>query len=249
MNLIKADEAATIQAYAAIAQTFLGVVIGGATLYFGRMANMLLRLQTETQIAPSVSLDLHPWVALDTDEPLNYVQIKNFSPLELTGITLSAEIFGHKAGCPTERQPAIWHMGELPDMPPKSDQLRCIDEFVDEALKLLKIGPDESSVIKGVMTVHIRLHLSYRRKSDGAGVQEKLLIGVLKSPQYPRAMAVYADYRSQLPGSGGSTTLNVLYVVVIRAGVSSRRSSLRVQVFGVVPVHPTEQRARRFRIS
>lgn len=197
---MNSDEAATIQAYAAIGQTILGLAICGTTVYFGRMANRLLKLQTEAQVDPSVTITLHPWIAMEEDEPLNYVRIENFSPLELNGITLSAEIFGKKGDCPTEQAPAIRHMDELPEMAPKSQQFRCIDEFVDEALTLLKIGPRDSSVITGVMTVSIRLHLNYRRKSDGKAFQKLLLIGVLKTPKLLRPMAVYPDYRVQLAG-------------------------------------------------
>jgi hypothetical protein len=62
----------------------------------------------------------------------------------------------------------------------------------------MKIGPDDSTLIQGMMTVNVRLHLKYRRKRDGAQFQKKLLIGVLKKPELPRPVAVYLDYRAQL---------------------------------------------------
>jgi hypothetical protein len=108
------EEAGTIQAWAAVVQTILGLVIGGATIYFGRMANGILKLQTEVEIDPTVTLDLHPWVAEQKDEPLNYISIENHSPLELHDVTLSAEIFGSKVDCPTERFPFIHDFGKRP---------------------------------------------------------------------------------------------------------------------------------------
>lgn len=191
------DDAATIQAWAAIGQTILGVAIGGATLYFGRMANRLLKLQTEASITPAVTLDLHPSVA-GGDEPLNYVMIENHSPLDLHEVTLSAEIFGNKAGCPTDRDPVIRHLGRLPDLGARMKQTWCIDEVMDQAVELMKIGPEDSSPFKGVFTAFARLHLQFRRRSDGAVFEEQLLVGVFKKPGLPRPMAVFTDYRLQI---------------------------------------------------
>ena len=50
------EEAATIQARAAVAQTFLGVTIGAATAYFAYAANRLFKLQIDAQILPNVTL-------------------------------------------------------------------------------------------------------------------------------------------------------------------------------------------------
>ena len=188
------EEAATIQGLTAIAQVFLTFVIGGATVYFGYWAKRLLKLQTEAAIDPDVSLDLYPWVA-EKDEPLNYVVIENHSPLQLNGVTLSAEIFGDKAGCPTSQFPASHHFGELPDLGPQTKQLSCIDEAMEKAIDVMKIGRTESSPCKGVFTALVRLHLHYRRKSDGVAFNRKLLLGVFKKPEL-RPMAVFP--RTQL---------------------------------------------------
>lgn len=191
------DQAASVQAYAAAAQTFLGLVIGVVTWRFGQVANRLLRLQTEVQIEPSVSLDLYPWLTEYDKEPQNYVRGANHSPVALKEITLSAEIFGRKADCPIERDPAVRH-DQLPDMEASSEQLRCIDDFVDESLKLMKIGPAEGTVVHGVNTVFVRLHLEYRRRADGASFKQSLLTAVFKKPEIPRPMAIYTRDRRQL---------------------------------------------------
>jgi hypothetical protein len=61
---------------------------------------------------------------------------------------------------------------------------------MDQTVELMKIGPEDSSPIKGVFTAFVRLRLKFRRETDGAPFQEEILIGLFKRPGL-RPMAVY----------------------------------------------------------
>lgn len=54
-------DSAIVQAYAAVAQTLVAIVIGICTVKYASLANKIYKLQAETQIGePAVSLDLYP---------------------------------------------------------------------------------------------------------------------------------------------------------------------------------------------
>ena len=192
------EEAGRSQAYAAWCQVFLGLAIGWATWRFGRIANRLLKLQTEVQIEPAVSFTLHYPYAPGPGEPLAHVLIENHSPLELIGVTLSAEIFGIKGReFPTEKQPVIEHLGLLPNLGPQDNGVWGIDAVHEKAMEVMRIGEGDSSMIAGVPTTYVQFHLKFRRKVDGAPFCRKLLVAVNKQPA-ARPVAVYLDYHAQL---------------------------------------------------
>jgi hypothetical protein len=83
------------------------------------------------------------------------------------------------------------------DLEPKAEQLWCIDEAMDRAIEVMRIGPEDSSPFKGVFTGFVRVRLRFRRESDGKRFEKKLEVGVFKKPEIPRPMAVYTDYHQQ----------------------------------------------------
>ena len=181
-----------IQAGAAVAQVILALAVFWFTWKFSSIANRLLKLQTESQIEPDVSLDLYyPPYAVELDEPLAFLLIENHSPIEICTVSLSVEIFGLKGEDPRESNPAISQLGPLPDPPPNDKIVWCIDAVLGEAVGLTNIGPQDSSVIRGVCTSFLRFHFNYRRKSDGTGFHRKLLLALHKTPG-KRPVAIFA---------------------------------------------------------
>jgi len=188
------EQAVTWQTYAAWVQTAVGILIGCATYRLATFANRILALQTEAQLAdPAVESDIYnPWVA-DSDEPLNFVLIKNHSPMDLVELTLTAAIFGMRVNCPPESDAVIRTLGKLPNLSPHDKLPWCIDEFTEESLKLMGIGSSDTTQLEGLNTVFVRLHLKYRKKSDGKQFEKILRLAVVKPQSRLRGVAVYAD--------------------------------------------------------
>ena len=188
-----AEDTANIQAWAAIAQVFLAVVIGVATVCFAAAANRLAKLQTAASIEPDVSIYLHtPNYVVERDDPLNLIGIKNHAPLELDSVSLSAKIFGQGAGVPSESDPAVRHL-ELPtELPPYGEQVWSIDQVVDEAVELV---PFSEAPIKHVFNVFVKLVLKYRRKADGAAFQRDMTVAICM-PVGDRPLAAYPPLRA-----------------------------------------------------